>query len=198
MKTFRIILWSTIAILVAIVGYLSFNWQVDQGANETAFGGSFTLTDQNGNAITEAAFQDKPTALFFGFTHCPEICPTTLYELDAWMEEADPTGENINGYFVSVDPEKDTAEILKLYVGNVTDRITGITGEPDDVHQMLKKFKIYFKKTPLDAAEPEGDYTMDHTASVLLLNNQGRFKSTIAYGENSDTAVQKLKNLIKG
>ena len=198
MKTFRIILWSTIAILVAIVGYLSFDWQVNKGSDEAAFGGSFTLTDQNGNAITETAFQEKPTALFFGFTHCPEICPTTLYELDAWMEEADPTGEKINGYFVSVDPEKDTAEILKLYVGNVSDRITGITGDPDDVHQMLKKFKIYFKKIPLDATDPAGDYTMDHTASVLLFNNQGRFKSTIAYGENPDTAIQKLKNLLKG
>lgn len=198
MKTFRIILWSTIAILVAIVGYLSFDWQVNKGSDEAAFGGPFTLTDQNGNAITETAFQEKPTALFFGFTHCPEICPTTLYELDAWMEAADPTGEKINGYFVSVDPEKDTAEILKLYVGNVSDRITGITGAPDDVHQMLKKFKIYFKKIPLDATDPEGDYTMDHTASVLLFNNQGRFKSTIAYGENPDTAIQKLKNLLKG
>lgn len=197
MKIFRIVLWSIIAIILAVVAYISYDWQNKIKSSEKAFGGPFQLLDQNGNEITQTAFSEKPTAVFFGFTHCPEICPTTLYELDGWLEEVDPTGDQINAYFVSVDPEKDTVDILQTYVSNVTDRITGITGPLTDVTAMLRKFKVYFKKVPLDASEPDGDYTMDHTASIFLLHKGGRFKGTIAYGENPDTAIQKLKNLIK-
>lgn len=198
MKTFRIVLWSLIAVIVVGMVAVSFDWTKNTTSNEAAFGGPFKLIDQNGAEITEAAFAEKPAAVFFGFTHCPEICPTTLYELDGWLDAADPSGEKINAYFVSVDPEKDTAEILNTYVSNVTDRIKGITGPLDDVSAMLRDFKVYFKKVPLDANDPDGDYTMDHTASVLLFHNGGRFKSTIAYGENPDTAIQKLKNLVEG
>lgn len=202
MKLFRIILWSVTIAVVIILGVVSFGWQNDQMlpgqglSNQGPYGVPFRLVDQKSNEITEAAFYEKPTAVFFGFTHCPEICPTTLYELDSWLEQVDPNGDKISAYFVSVDPEKDTAELLNLYVGNVTKRITGITGAPEKVHKMLKGFNIYFKKIPLDASDPNGDYTMDHTASIFLLKDGGRFKGTIAYGENPETAVQKLKNLI--
>lgn len=196
MKIFRIVLWSVTIAVVVTLGVVSFGWQNETMTSEGPYGVPFQLVDQKNNEITEVAFQEKPTAVFFGFTHCPEVCPTTLYELDSWLEEADPAGDKISAYFVSIDPEKDTAEILDLYVGNVTKRITGITGTPEKVEKMLKGYNIFFKKVPLDATEPNGDYTMDHTASVFLLKDGGRFKGTIAYGENSETAIQKLKNLI--
>jgi protein SCO1/2 len=198
MKIFRIILWSVTIAVVVTLGVISFGWQKETTTNNEPYGVAFQLIDQKNNEITEAAFREKPTAVFFGFTHCPEICPTTLYELDSWLEQADPNGDKISAYFVSVDPEKDTAEILDLYVGNVTKRVTGITGAPEKISKMLKGFNIYFKKIPLDANEPNGDYTMDHTASIFLLKDGGRFKGTIAYGENPETAIQKLKNLISG
>lgn len=198
MKTFRILLWSLIAVIAVAMVTLSFDWQKSVTSQEAAFGGPFKLIDQKGNEITEAAFAEKPTAIFFGFTHCPDVCPTTLYEMDGWLDAADPSGDKIDAYFVSVDPEKDTAEVLDTYISNVTDRVTGITGPLDDVSAMLRDFKVYFKKVPLEANDPDGDYTMDHTASVFLLHDGGRFKSTIAYGENPDTAIQKLKNLING
>jgi protein SCO1/2 len=100
-------------------------------------------------------------------------------------------GEAIDAYFVSIDPERDTPEVLNAYVGNVSERITGITGDPAKVEAMAKSFGIYWKKVPTD----DGDYTMDHTASVLLLNGKGEFAGTIAYGENADTAIAKLKRL---
>lgn len=196
MKIFRIVLWSVTLAVVAILGVISFNWENTTTTSEAPYGVPFQLVDQENNEISEVAFREKPTAVFFGFTHCPEICPTTLYELDAWLEEVDPNGDKISSYFVSVDPEKDTAELLDLYVGNVSKRIIGITGAPDKVAKMLRGYNIYFKKVPLDTNDPDGDYTMDHTASIILLKNGGHFKGTIAYGENPETAVQKLKNLI--
>ena len=165
---------------------------------EGPFGVPFQLVAQNGQPITEKAFQDKPTALFFGFTHCPEVCPTTLFELNSWLHKVDPDGTKLNGYFVSIDPERDSPELLGQYVSNVTDRVKGISGPPAKVQEMAKGFKVYFKKVPVDEKDPNGDYTMDHTASVFLLDNGGRFAGTIAYGENPDVAVKKLENLIKG
>ncbi|MCI5074228.1 SCO family protein [Oricola sp.] len=158
-----------------------------------AYGVAFNLVDQDGDPISEQAFRGNPTVLFFGFTHCPEICPTTLYELSSWFGELGDDGADIKAYFVSIDPERDTPDILGDYISNVTDRVRGITGDPDAVRDMARGFNIYFKRVDLD----DGDYTMDHTASILLLDSEGRFRKTIAWGENTDTALQKLRDLAK-
>ena len=158
---------------------------------------AFNLTDQTGAPITQAAFQGQPTAIFFGFTHCPEVCPTTLYELDGWLKKVDPEGGHIKAYFISVDPERDTPELLGNYVAGVSDRIIGISGDPDKVNAMVRGFNIYAKKVPEEGGGPN-DYTMDHTASVFLLDSKGRFKSTIGWGEDPDMAIGKLTNLLKG
>lgn len=158
-----------------------------------AYGVAFNLVDQDGDPISEQAFRGHPTVLFFGFTHCPEICPTTLYELSSWFGELGDEGADIKAYFVSIDPERDTPDILGDYISNVTDRVRGITGDPDAVRDMARGFNIYFKRVDLD----DGDYTMDHTASILLLDSEGRFRKTIAWGENTDTALQKLRDLAK-
>jgi len=199
MKAIRLALWVLIAAMAVALGWLTYEWQ--RSENEFAakpYGVPFQLVDQSGSPITEAAFRGRPTALFFGFTHCPEICPTTLFELDGWLRQADPEGGNIGAYFVTVDPERDTPELLGDYVAGVSDRIIGISGAPDKIKAVVKGFNVYAKKVPVDAQKPDGDYTMDHTASVFLLDAQGRFKGTIAWGENPETAVTKLENLLKG
>ncbi|MDP2119512.1 MAG: SCO family protein [Hoeflea sp.] len=199
MKAFRLVLWALIAVLAATLGWLTYEWQVSE--NRIAggpYGVPFELVDQTGGPITEAAFRGRPTAIFFGFTHCPEICPTTLYELDGWLKQVDPDGGRIGAYFITVDPERDTPEMLGSYVSGVSDRIIGISGDPDKIEAVVKGFNVYAKKVPVDAKQPDGEYTMDHTASVFLLDAAGRFKGTIAWGENPETAVTKLKNLIKG
>ncbi len=188
----RAILIGIVVLVAAAVGWLTFDWYRTTFGGES-FGEPFALVDQKGEPITQAAFRGNPTAVFFGFTHCPEVCPTTLYEMDGWLKQLGAEGEDIHAYFVSIDPERDTPEIMDAYVSNVSDRITGITGEPEKVAAMAKSFGIYSRKVPLDG----GDYTMDHTASILLLGRDGDFFGTIAYGENPDTAIAKLKRLEK-
>lgn len=189
----RTILASILILIAAGMGWLTYDWYRARTA-PGAFGDPFTLVDQSGQEITEAALRGAPSAVFFGFTHCPEICPTTLYELDGWLEALGDEGKNLRVWFVTVDPARDTPEIMDAYVSNVSERIRGITGEPDKVEAMARSFGIYFKRVELE----DGDYTMDHTASVLLLNRYGDFAGTIAYGENSDTAIAKLKRLAAG
>lgn len=199
MKKLRIGLWILVAGLAGVLGYLTMEiGQSTQIVGEAAYGVPFQLVDQHGKPVSEQALRGKPSAVFFGFTHCPEVCPTTLFELDGWLKKVDPEGGHLNAYFVTVDPERDTPDMLNTYVSNVSDRIIGIGGQPDKVMDMVKGFRVYAKKVPVDEKNPGGDYTMDHTASVFLLDADGRFKGTIAYGENPDTAVQKLQKLMKG
>lgn len=186
----RSILVGILVLMAAGVGFLTFQWYVQKNSGEP-YGAPFSLVDETGAPITEAAFRGHPSAVFFGFTHCPEVCPTTLFEMNGWLEKLGDDGKNIRAYFVSIDPERDTPEAMKNYVTNLSKRIKGITGEPDKVYAMAKSFGIYWKKVDTG----DGDYTMDHTATVLLLDGTGDFAGTIAYEENRDTAVQKLKNL---
>lgn len=186
----RSILVGILVLMAAGIGWLTFDWYRGHYGGEP-FGAPFTLTDQKGAPITETAFRGRPSAVFFGFTHCPEVCPTTLFELAGWLKTMGDSGKNLNAYFVTVDPERDTPQIMNSYVSNFSDRITGITGDPEKVHAMAKAFGIYWKKVDTG----DGDYTMDHTASVLLLNAKGEFSGTIAYGESADTAIAKLKRL---
>jgi protein SCO1 len=185
----RSILLGVLAIVAVAVGAFAFN--ATRGESGQAYGAPFTLVDQKGQPVTEQVFRGHPSAVFFGFTHCPEVCPTTLYEMDGWLKALGPRAKNIRAFFVSVDPERDTPEVLDAYVGNVSDRITALTGTPEQIAAMTKSFGIFARKVPTD----NGDYTVDHTASVLLLGSDGDFEGTIAYGESRDAAVAKLKRL---
>ncbi|WP_180901366.1 SCO family protein [Martelella soudanensis] len=197
MKTFRRVLWASVAVICAVLIWLVYEiGETNEEMMNIPFGPSFQLTAGDGEPITEQALRDKPTAIFFGFTHCPEVCPTTLYELNGWLHQVDPDGDRINAYWISVDPERDTPETMELYLSNVSDRIGAISGDPDKVRAALDKFGIYYEKVPLDPDQPDGDYTMNHNASVFLLDDGGVLKGTIAYGEAPDVAVQKLENLI--
>ncbi|MDX8445059.1 SCO family protein [Mesorhizobium captivum] len=189
----RSILVGILVLMAAGIGWLTFDWYRGHYGGEP-YGAPFTLIDQKKAPITEAAFRGHPSVVFFGFTHCPEVCPTTLFEMAGWLKTMGDSGKNLNAYFVTVDPERDTPEIINSYVSNFSDRITGITGDPDKVHAMAKAFGIYWKKVDTG----DGDYTMDHTASVLLLNAKGEFAGTIAYGESADAAIAKLKRLAAG
>lgn len=189
----RSILFGILVLMAAGIGWLTFDWYRANNSGEP-YGGAFTLVDYDNKPITEAAFRGHPSAVFFGFTHCPEVCPTTLYEMNGWLAKLGDEGKDIHAYFVSIDPERDTPELLKAYVSNVSDRIVGITGEPAKIAAVAKAFGIFVRKVDTG----DGDYTMDHTASVLLLDRAGAFAGTIAYGENPDTALEKLRRLAKG
>jgi protein SCO1 len=189
---FRIVFATLFLIIAVAVGFATFSW-FTKTSGEAAYGAPFKLVDMNGQPISEAAFVGQPSALFFGFTNCPEVCPTTLFEMKGWFEKLGVEGKDIKAFFVSIDPERDTPELLKTYISNVTDRVTGITGNLAETEAMAKAFGIFFKKVPTS----DGSYTMDHSALVLLLNSKGQFHGTIAYDENPDSALAKMKRLSK-
>ncbi|MEO9458738.1 MAG: SCO family protein [Lentilitoribacter sp.] len=198
-RTIKTGAWVAIAALLLLMAtLLSYQYFVKGTDNQymsgMKIGDPFRLIDHNGDVITDAAMSGKPTAVFFGFTHCPEVCPTTLYELAGWLDILGDEGKDINSYFITIDPERDTPQIMKSYVENFTDRIVGITGSPKDVLKLAKSWHVYWKKIPLD----DDDYTMDHSASIFLIDAKGHFKGTISFGENPDIALQKLKNLANG
>lgn len=190
-KTIRIWLWVVVGVLAIGAGAGTFYLRSQQASS--GFGsGSYALVDQNGKAIDQTMFQGHPSALFFGFTHCPEVCPTTMAEMAGWFEALGDEGKDLNAYFVSIDPERDTPAVLGDYVSWVSDRITGVTGTPDEIAKIAKAWGVYYAQVPLE----EGGYTMDHTASVFLLDSKGEFQGTIAYREDNKTALGKLRNLI--
>lgn len=188
----RAIFGGLLLAIVALLGFVFLQWQNIQETGD-AYGAPFSLTTATGEAITEQAFIGQPSALFFGFTHCPEICPTTIYELNGWLDALGPEGEKIATFFVTIDPERDTQEVLQGYVTSVSDKMIAISGNPDKVREMASNFGVYYKRQELE----DGDYTMDHTASIFLLDSNGAFRKTIAWGESSEVAIQKLRDLSK-
>ncbi len=194
MKAFRNILWALVAIVLAGLAYLTW-FDRENGSNPMVFaqiGGPFELVNQNGQPVDQTMFDGKPYALFFGFTHCPEICPTSLYEMAGWIEAMGPEADKMGFAFITVDPERDTPEILKDYVSAFSDKIVGLTGTEEQVQSTVKSYGVLAERVPLE----DGDYTMNHTASVFLMNADGSFRGTIAYGEDADVAQKKLSNLI--
>lgn len=195
MTRLRIVLAAIALVVAGLFAWEGFN----AGTGRSLVGGMelgapFALVDHNGQPVTQQAFEGHPSLLYFGFTRCPEVCPTTLFEMAGWFEALGEDGKELKAFFVTVDPERDTPEIMKGYAEAFSDRVTGITGPLDQVAPLLASWKVYYAKVPLD----DGDYTMDHTASVFLLDRQGRFRGTIAYGEDKQAALEKLRRLVKG
>jgi len=193
LRTIRIGLWAAVVALALIATAAYFLVKVPGPGQAGTFGaGTYSLVDGNGGPVTEASFKGAPSMLFFGYTHCPDVCPTTLSDMAAWFAQLGDEGKALKGYFVTVDPERDTPEVIKDYVASVTDRVTGVTGTPEEIAKILSAWRVYSKKVP----GQDGDYTMDHTASVFLLNSKGEFEGTIAYQEASSVAIEKLKKLL--
>ena len=194
MKTIRIIAWSLVVLLVGAVSFVWLN-QGNQGLQQLAgagIGGPFTLSRTDGTVFTEKDIAGKPYAIFFGFTNCPEVCPTTLYEASGWLEQLGSDADKIGIYFVTVDPERDTPELIAEYVSSFDKRIVGLTGTPDQIETIKKEYRVFSQKVDLEG----GGYTIDHTASIYLMHGDGSFAGTIAWGEDGEIALKKIRNLI--
>jgi protein SCO1/2 len=155
-------------------------------------GGPFQLTGTEGQTVSEQDLLGKPSAVFFGFTYCPDVCPTTLFELTTLAEQLGSEADKLNFVFVSVDSERDGPAEMKQYLEAFDDRIIGLTGTAEQIDAVAKAYKIYHAKVPLEG----GDYTMDHTASVILMDADGRFFGTMDYEEEASVMLAKLKRLI--
>jgi protein SCO1/2 len=158
----------------------------------SAIGGPFSLVDQTGKPVTEADLKGKPSLMFFGFTHCPDICPTALFDMTQLYKALGRDGDKLQAYFVSVDPERDTPDILKEYLSSFDPRLRGLTGDPAAVAAMEKAYRVYSKKIPLDA----GGYTMDHTALVYLMDKEGRFVAPFNLKRKPEDAAAELKRYL--
>jgi protein SCO1 len=189
----------TLLTVMTIIG-LSGAWRLlwpgkQQGTVSTvaAIGGPFDLVTHDGKRFTHDNLLGKPAAIFFGFTHCPDVCPTTLFEMTQAMQTLGTEADRFNTVFVTVDPERDTQELLKTYLSSFDPRIIGLTGAPAAIEAVIKAYRVYARKVPLDG----GGYNMDHTASVLLFDARGNFVGTLAYGENAEPRLAKLRRLAR-
>ena len=140
-------------------------------ALQSAVGGPFRLTDHNGRTVTDQDLKGRPFLVFFGFTHCPDVCPTTLFEVSEILRALGKDGERVRALFVTVDPERDTPEKLKDYLSSFDPRLIGATGDDAAIKAIERAYRVYAKRVPLDG----GGYTMDHTAIVYLMDKDGRF-----------------------
>lgn len=195
MRTIRIALWAVVALVAVGVGALAFQTTRELGGiTVTAdIGGPFTLTDQHGETVTQADLIGSPHAVFFGYTYCPDVCPTTLWELSTYMAALGEDADDLKVVFVSVDPERDTPEALGEYISAFDDRIIGLTGSREAIDETVRAYRAYYKIHPEDE---QGDVLIDHTATTYLFDEAGQFTGTIAYGEAAETAQAKLERLV--
>jgi protein SCO1/2 len=161
-------------------------------APSAMIGGPFQLSDQNGQPVSEHSLKGKPTLIFFGFTHCPDICPTALFEMSELLRALGQDADRLNVYFVSVDPERDTAATLKDYLSSFDSRIKGLSGDPAAVAKIMTSYRVYARKVPLK----DGDYTMDHTALVYLMDRDGRFVAPFDIKRKPEAAAADLRRYL--
>jgi protein SCO1/2 len=192
----RLIVWALIAVVLVAIGVFFLTSPEPHQAparmvTSTSFGGPFTLVGSDGQAFGTDQLKGKPYVLFFGFTHCPDTCPTTLARLVKLRRESGGDGA-FDIVFVTVDPERDGPKEMGTYSKAFGAPIIGLTGSPQQINQVKKEFGIFSEKVPTG----DGDYTVDHTATVLLFDRDGKFVATIAPDEQDQPAVDKLKRMI--
>jgi protein SCO1/2 len=159
------------------------------GAN---YAKQFSLPDVDGKVRTLADFKGKVVFVFFGFTQCPEVCPTTMAELAEVKRRLGKDGERLQGVFITIDPERDTPQVLKEYLGNMDPSFVGLHGSPDEVNAASREFKVFYQKVPTK----DGGYTMDHTAGAFVFDPSGRIRLFVRYGLGVDALTADIKTLL--
>jgi protein SCO1/2 len=159
------------------------------GSAVAGVGGPFRLQDQAGKTVTDKDMKGRPFLVFFGFTHCPDICPTTLFDVSQVLHKLGPDADRTGALFITVDPERDTAVVLKDYLSNFDPHLRGLTGDRASIDAALKVYRVYAKKVPLDG----GDYTMDHTALVYLMDKDGQFVAPFDLKRTPEAAAEDLR-----
>jgi protein SCO1/2 len=158
----------------------------------SAIGGPFKLIDQNGKKITEQDLQGRPFLVFFGYTHCPDVCPATLFEVSELMRALGKDADRTGALFVTVDPERDTPAAIKEYLSSFDPHLRGATGDQKAIDATEKAYRVYAKKVPTE----QGDYSMDHTALVYLMDKQGRFVAPFSLNRRPEEAAADLRHYL--
>ncbi len=156
-------------------------------------GGPFSLTDHAGRRVTEKDYAGKILLVFFGFTHCPDVCPTALTAVSEVLDRVGEKARDVQPLFVTVDPERDTAELLAGYVTHFHPSIVGLTGTPEEIKTVAQGYQVFYRKAK--GGTPDA-YSMEHTASIYVMDRQGKFRGTLDVHESADTRMKKLQRLI--
>jgi protein SCO1/2 len=178
--------------LVFGVVLLVTNGPLRSATQAVEIGGPFRLTDQDGHTVSDQDFKGKPLLVFFGFTHCPDICPTTLFDVSEVLRKLGPDADRVGAIYVTVDPERDTSATLKDYMASFDPHLRGLTGDADAIQAIAKEYRVYYKKVPLQ----DGDYTMDHTAIVYLMGKDGHFIAPFSLKRSPETAAADLRKYL--
>jgi len=162
------------------------------GSAVAAVGGPFHLEDQNGKPVSDQDMKGHPFLVFFGFTHCPDICPTTLFDMSQLLRQLGPDADRTGALFITVDPERDTPAVIKDYLSNFDPHLRGLTGDQAAVNAAIKAYRVYAKKVPLQG----GDYTMDHTAVVYLMDKDGHFVAPFNMKRTTEAEATDLRRYL--
>lgn len=198
MGMLRIVLWGAVLLAIGLwLGLLYSGQTGDSGQNQNkgfadAFGGPFALTAPDGSTVSDRTLAGKPYAIFFGFTRCPDVCPTNLARMARLRAQLKADANKFNIVFVSVDPEQDTPAIIGEYVKLFGTPIIGLTGTEAQLAQIKKGFAVFSQKVPVTG----GGYTVDHTATTYLMTANGKFAGTIDHQDSDTVALEKLKQLV--
>jgi protein SCO1 len=194
-RTSHILLVSSafLAGLVIFLGVILLTAQYQgTGGGASVIGGPFKLIDQDGKPISDQDFKGRPLLVFFGYTHCPDICPTTLFEMSEVLHALGKDADQINALFITVDPERDTAAVMKDYLSSFDPHLRGATGDQKAIDAVEKGYRVYAKKVPTK----DGDYSMDHTALVYLMDKQGRFVAPFKLDRKPEQAAADLRRYL--
>lgn len=193
-----VLIFAVLVLLFAagLAGYAWMNRQAadPQGNGVALVGGPFTLTDHTGREVTEKTFLGKYLLVFFGFTFCPDICPTELQVITAALDQMGPAGEAIQPVFITIDPARDTPEVLKAYVSNFGPRLLGLTGTPEQIAAAAKAYRVYYAKAANSGADE--NYVMDHSTIIYLMGPDGRFVRHMPYTTDAAKLAAELKESI--
>ena len=193
------LIFALVVLLIAAVTGAGALWLTRSGgpigSGVALVGGPFTLTDQTGKRVTDQDFRGKYMLIFFGFTYCPDVCPSELQVMSAALDELGPVGEKIQPVFITIDPARDTPEAMKLYVSNFHPRLVGLTGSDQDIAAVAKAYRVYYAKAK--GAENSPDYLMDHSTILYLIGPDGKFVKHFTYGTDVKALVDGLRSVIQ-
>lgn len=195
------LIFALVVLVIALITGLGALWLTGSlprgpiGTGTALVGGPFTLTDHNGKRVTDQDFRGKNMLIFFGFTFCPDVCPSELQVMSAALDELGPSGDKIQPVFITIDPERDTPEAMKIYMSNFHPRLVGLTGSPEDIAAVAKAYRVYYAKAK--GTEDKPDYLMDHSTILYLMGPDGKFVKHFTYGTDAKALAEGLRQSIQ-
>ena len=191
----RYALWATVLVLLVALGAVYYLRETGDGPLTASAirGGPFSLVDQHGNTVTEASLKGHPSAMFFGYTFCPDICPTTLTLMKAVMDDLGPDAQKVQMLLLSIDPERDTPEQLASYVTSFHPRLVGLSGSPEQIAAALKSYRVYAKKT--EDPKSSAGFTYDHTSIIYLMDRNGDYLGNFTHATSVDRIAERMAKL---